>query len=328
MSNSVLVTGGAGYIGSHVVRALLDAGRTIAVVDNLSSGTRDFIPDGVAFLEANIADSTAVRAFIRDQGCTSVIHLAGFVNVEESTRDPLGYYDNNTCASRSLIESCTAEGIEHFIFSSSAAVYGNPDSMQVSEDIEARPISPYGWSKLMTEIMLRDACQITPMKAISLRYFNVAGADPDGRCGMITKNATHLIKVLAETALGVRPTFTMFGDDYDTTDGTCIRDFIHVSDLAAVHVAALDYLGGGGDSQTLNCGYGQGFSVRQVADTMERAFGAPVNVEIGPRRAGDIVAMVADVTQMKDLLDWTPRHNDLDEIVRSSLNWERRWRNL
>jgi len=323
MSHKILVTGGAGYIGSHIVHALLDAGRLPVVIDNLSTGTRAFVPDNVPFLEADIIDAHKVEAFIREQSCTSVIHLAGSINVEESTQDPLGYYYNNTCASHALIRSCVAQGIKHFIFSSSAAVYGNPDDMQVSEVSQTNPISPYGWSKLMTEKMLEDVCKVEEMNSISLRYFNVAGADPKGRCGMMTKNATHLIKALCETALGLRPSFSIFGDDYDTPDGTCIRDFIHVSDLADAHVAALNYLGAGHGSETINCGYGAGFSVRQVVDTAEQVNGDAINTQVDPRRSGDIVSMVADVTKMRACLDWAPRHNDLGKIIQSSLDWER-----
>lgn len=324
MSETILVTGGAGYIGSHVVHALLDDGRRPVVVDDLSTGHRDFVPADVPFLRANVADGARVRAFMGGQGCRSVVHLAGSVNVEESTRDPLGYYENNVCASRALIESCVAEGIEAFIFSSSAAVYGNPEREVVSETDPVQPVSPYGWSKLMTERMLADACEAHSMRAVSLRYFNVAGADPKGRCGLAAENATHLIKVLCEAAVGVRPDFTVFGDDYDTPDGTCIRDFIHVSDLAGLHVAALDYLLDGHPGDTFNCGYGHGFSVRQVIDVLQRLSDAPIAVRTGPRRAGDIVALVADTRKLHASIDFHPAYDNLDEIVASALDWERR----
>ncbi|PCI42137.1 MAG: UDP-glucose 4-epimerase GalE [Rhodospirillaceae bacterium] len=324
MSDTVLVTGGAGYIGSHVIHALLDAQYVPVVIDNLSSGVRDFVPDSVPFLVSNINESSRVQDFIKQHSCTSVIHLAGFVSVEESVKDPIGYFNNNTCSSLSLIESCVAENIKHFIFSSSASVYGNPSQVQVPETIATNPISPYGWSKLMTEKMLEGVCAVEPMNAIALRYFNVAGADPDGRCGMMTKNATHLIKVLCETALGKRPQFTIFGTDYDTPDGTCIRDFIHVSDLADIHVAALDVLQKGHSGGTMNCGYGHGFSVQEVVDTVESLHGAPINIERGKRRDGDIVALIADVTKMQAELGWSPRHDDLNKIVETSLKWESR----
>ncbi len=328
MTNPILVTGGAGYIGSHVVNALVDKGRPVAVIDNLSSGSLDFLPKGVSFLQSDISDGPAVRDFMNKQRCSSVIHMAGFVSVEESVSNPLAYYQNNTCASRSFIESCVATGVEHFVFSSSAAVYGNPEKMTVSEEMPTAPVSPYGWSKLMTEVMLSDVCQVSPMTAVSLRYFNVAGADRKGRCGMITKNATHLIKVMSEVALEIRPEIVVFGDDYDTPDGTCIRDFIHVSDLADIHIAALGYLSDGGESAILNCGYGEGYSVRQVVDAMEEVLGKSLNVKVGPRRAGDVVGMVADTTKMKKKLSWSPKYDGLLEIVESSLNWEWRLRGM
>lgn len=324
ITGNVLVAGGAGYIGSHVVHALLDAGRTPVVVDDLSTGRRNLVPDSVSFLKADIADVPRVQAFIRDHSCVSAIHLAGSINVEESIRDPLKYYRNNTCASRAFIESCRNAGVEHFIFSSSAAVYGEPDSAPVNETAKTSPISPYGWSKLMTERMLQDICDAGVLRAVSLRYFNVAGADPQGRSGMTVENSTNLIKALCEAALGVRPSFSIFGDDYDTSDGTCIRDFIHVSDLARIHLAALDYLIAGHPSEIVNCGYGHGYSVRQVVDAVEAALGKSMNVQVGPRREGDIVTMVADITKMAGLFDWSPRHDDLAGIVASSLAWERR----
>ena len=323
MSETVLVTGGAGYIGSHVVHALMDTGRKPVIIDNLSTGMRDLVPDSIPFLVANINGSDQVRSFMHDHRCCSVIHLAGSVNVEESVNDPLGYFDNNTCASHAFLESCIALSIKHFIFSSTAAVYGNPDQVQVSETVQANPVSPYGWSKLMTEKMLESICNINPMNAISLRYFNVAGADPEGRCGMITQNATHLIKVLCETALGEKPMFTIYGDDYDTPDGTCIRDFIHVSDLASIHIAALNYLHKGQPGGVINCGYGRGFSVKQVVETVQRVYGSKINIQSGSRRDGDIVSLIADVSKMNEQLDWQPCHDDLDKIVETALAWER-----
>ena len=322
MSDKVLVTGGAGYIGSHVVYALIDAGYTPVIIDNLSTGRRDFVPDHVPFLVANINEHEKVVAFMKEHGCTSVIHLAGSVSVEESVQKPMWYFDNNTITSHSLIKSCNVMGINNFIFSSTAAVYGNPDQIQVSETIPTNPVSPYGWSKLMTEKMLESVCAVQPMNAISLRYFNVAGADPEGRCGMVTQNASHLIKVLCETALGKRPKFMIFGNDYDTADGTCIRDFIHVSDLAAAHIAALRYLDNGQPGGVINCGYGQGYSVKEVVETVQRIHGLSINLEIAPRRDGDIAALVADVTKMRTCLNWKPRYDNLDKIVETSLAWE------
>lgn len=326
MPHKILVTGGAGYIGSHVVHALLDKGLSPIVLDNLSTGIRDFLPRDVPFVETNISDVNAVRGFLRKHACDSVIHLAGSVSVEESVHKPLRYYENNTCASHAFIKSCVAENVQNFIFSSSAAVYGNPGETIVSEDAQPNPVSPYGWSKLMTEKMLEGVCAVTPMNAISLRYFNVAGADTKGRCGMVAKNATHLIKALCETAVGTRPLFTIFGDDYDTPDGTCIRDFIHVNDLAEIHVAALEHLKKARVTRSLNCGYGHGFSVQQVVDTVLRLNAGPVNIKTGPRREGDIVALVADISNMRKYLNWEPLHDDLDTIVSSSLEWERRLR--
>lgn len=321
-NGSVLVTGGAGYIGSHVVHALHEGGIPVAVVDNMSTGVRAFVPSDIPFLVADVADHKAVKSFITDHNCRQVIHLAGSVSVEESIKNPLKYYRNNTAASMALIEACIESEVERFVFSSSAAVYGNPNEMHVREDMTPRPISPYGRSKLMTEQMLEDVSKSHGIKFAALRYFNVAGADPQGRCGLVTENSTHLIKVLSETALGARDTFIIYGDDYDTPDGTCIRDYIHVSDLAQAHLAAMNYLSEG-ESSIINLGYGHGYSVREVVDAFEGILGTRLDVMVGPRREGDIVGMIADVTNMRKCLDWIPKHDDLHEIIATSLQWER-----
>ncbi len=324
LENTVLVTGGAGYIGSHVCLSLLDAGWGVVVVDDLSTGNRDLVPDGAVFIEGDIGDRETAAGALADHRCRAVMHFAGSTIVPESVAEPLKYYRNNTCASRTLLDACVAAGVEGFIFSSTAAVYGNPETLPVDEDAELRPITPYGTSKLMTEWMLRDVSAATSMRTVALRYFNVAGADPGGRSGQSTPNATHLIKVACETACGKRDTMTIFGDDYDTPDGTCIRDFIHVTDLADAHVAGLNYLMGGGASAVMNCGYGRGFSVRQVIDTVEEVSGRPLPVTVGPRRTGDIAQIFAVTNRVREALDWTPRLDDLRTIVASAYAWESR----
>lgn len=325
MTECVLVTGGAGYIGSHVAWALLDAGSRVVVVDNLSTGQRDLVPRGAAFVHGDVGEAGIVDSVLREHRCAAVMHFAGSAVVPESVSDPLKYYLNNTAHSRTLLETCLRAGVYRFIFSSSAAVYGTPDDdPMVHEDSPTRPINPYGWSKLMTEWMLRDAAAASDLRYVALRYFNVAGADPLGRTGQATPHATHLIKVACETALGLRPQITVFGDDYDTSDGTCVRDFIHVADLAAAHVAALDHLMRGGDSLTLNCGYGHGFSVREVLDMVTRVSGRPLPVAIGRRRPGDPPALIADSARIRRKFGWRPRLDALEVIVRSALTWERK----
>ncbi len=325
MTKCVLVTGGAGYIGSHVAWALLDAGLRVVVVDNLSTGRRDLVPRGAAFVYGEVGDPQTVRDVLREHHCDAVMHFAGSTVVPDSVSDPLRYYLNNTAHSRTLLETCLSTGIHRFIFSSSAAVYGTPDDdPMVREDSPTRPINPYGWSKLMTEWMLRDTAAASDLRYVALRYFNVAGADPLGRSGQATPQATHLIKVACETALGLRPHITVFGDDYDTSDGTCVRDFIHVSDLAAAHVAALDHLMRGGDSLTLNCGYGHGYSVREVLDTVARVSGQPLAVITGLRRPGDPPALIADSARIRRRFGWRPKLDALDTIVGSALEWERK----
>src|SRR5215471_11180416 len=277
---TVLVTGGAGYIGSHMVHALVDAGEPVVVLDNLSTGFDWALPKGVPLIVADVGDHSRVAALIAEHRVDAVIHFAASIVVPDSVRDPLGYYRNNTVNSRALIETAVEGGVRHFIFSSTAAVYGNPESVPAREDDPTVPTSPYGSSKLMTEIMLRDAGAAHGLRHMILRYFNVAGADPLGRTGHSTKGATHLIKVAVETALGLRPKVDVFGTDYPTPDGTCIRDYIHVSDLVAAHGDALAYLRAGGASTTLNCGYGPGFSVLEVIDTVKRVPGVEFKVEL------------------------------------------------
>ena len=319
---SVLITGGAGYIGSHAARAFLAAGYGVVVLDNLSTGFRGLVPEGATLIEGDAGDRALVSGLLRDQGIGAVIHFAGSIVVPESIADPLKYYRNNTGVSRDLIEACVAAGVERFIFSSTAAVYGEPDQVPIAESAPPQPISPYGTSKLMTEWVLRDVAATGALKYVALRYFNVAGADPAGESGQASRDATHLIKVACELATGKRAGMTIFGSDYDTADGTCVRDYIHVSDLAAAHVAALRHLEGRGGSLVLNCGYGHGYSVRQVLDALERLLGRALPIEQGERRPGDPAALVADVSAIHRQLDWAPQHDDLDTILRTALAWE------
>lgn len=319
---TVLVTGGAGYIGSHMVLALLDAGESVVVLDNLSTGFRAAVPAAANLVVGDVGDQDLVRAVIRKYGIDAIVHFAGSIVVPESVADPLGYYHNNTVKSRALIEVAVAAGIKHFIFSSTAAVYGNPAQNPVSETAQPAPMSPYGWSKLMTEIMLADASRAHDFRYIALRYFNVAGADPQGRSGQSTPRATHLIKVACETALGQRGHMEVFGTDYPTADGTCIRDYIHVTDLIHAHVAALAHLRAGGNSDVFNCGYSRGFSVLEVIDAVKRVSGSSFEVRLSPRRAGDPAAIVAGSDKIREALGWVPRHDNLDEIVAHALGWE------
>ncbi|HZP76239.1 MAG TPA: UDP-glucose 4-epimerase GalE [Pseudolabrys sp.] len=321
---TVLVTGGAGYIGSHMVHALADRGERVVVLDNLSTGFRKAIPDSVPLYVGDAGDQALAGSLLRKYSVRAVIHFAGSIVVPESVANPLKYYLNNTGNSRSLIAAAVEAGVENFIFSSTAAVYGNPASVPVSEDAPTAPVSPYGWSKLMTEVMLRDTGHAHGLRAVVLRYFNVAGADPKLRTGQSTPQATHLIKLAAQTALGLRPQLQLFGTDYPTRDGTCIRDYIHVSDLARAHCAALDYLRSGGSSATFNCGYGHGFTVREVIDAIERVSGRTLTVEVCGRRDGDPMSLVADVRHIRSTLDWTPAYDDLDTIVAHALAWELR----
>jgi UDP-glucose 4-epimerase len=319
---AVLVTGGAGFIGSHMVLALLDAGERVVVLDNLSTGFRWAVPSAATLVVGDVGDQDLVRTVIRKYGIKAIVHFAGSIVVPESVADPLGYYNNNTVKSRALMEAAVATGIQHFIFSSTAAVYGNPLENPVSETATPAPMSPYGWSKLMTEVMLADAARAHDFRYVALRYFNVAGADPKGRSGQSTPRATHLIKVACETALGQRGHMEVFGTDYPTHDGTCVRDYIHVTDLIRAHVAALDYLRTGGKSDVFNCGYSKGFSVLDVIDAVKRVSGVNFDVRLSPRRPGDPAAIVAGSQKIRDALGWEPRHDDLDEIVGHALAWE------
>jgi len=320
---AILVTGGAGYIGSQMALELVDAGESVVVLDNLSTGHRWAVAEGVPLVVGETGDQPLVTQLIRDHGIDAIIHFAASIVVPDSVRDPLGYYRNNTVNSRALIECAVNGGVRHFIFSSTAAVYGNPAAIPVPEDAATAPISPYGWSKLMTEIMLRDTSRAHDLAHVSLRYFNVAGADPRGRAGQSSANATHLIKVAAEAALGLRGKLDVFGTDYPTPDGTCIRDYIHVSDLARAHSDALRYLRSGGSSLTLNCGYGHGFSVLEVIDTVKRVSGVNFKVEYAPRREGDPARIVAGSESARATLGWRPRFDDLPTIVTHALDWER-----
>ena len=321
---SILVTGGAGYIGSHMVLELLDTGEQPVVLDNLSTGFRWAVPPAVPLIVGDCGDQEQVRALMRKHDVDAIIHCAGSIVVPDSIADPLGYYLNNTVKSRALIEAAIAAGIRHFIFSSTAAVYGTPSTSPVAEDAPTAPISPYGSSKLMTEIMLADAARAHDLRYVTLRYFNVAGADPQGRAGQSTPRATHLIKVACETAVGARPYIEVFGTDYPTRDGTCVRDYIHVSDLAAAHSAALRHLRAGGASDIFNCGYSAGYSVLEVIEAVKRASGRSFEVRVGGRRAGDPASLVAQSAKIRSALGWQPRFDDLDRIVAHAYAWEQR----
>jgi UDP-glucose 4-epimerase len=325
MTVPVLVTGGAGYIGSHAVLALLDAGWPVAVIDNLTTGFRFAVPDGVAFYEGDIEDGELLARIFAEQGTQGIMHFAGSIIVPESVEDPLKYFHNNTVKSRALIAAAVRAGVPHFIFSSTAATYGMPEVSPVTEDSPKRPINPYGWSKLMTEQMLVDTTAAHPLNYCALRYFNVAGADPQGRSGQSTAGATHLIKVAVEAALGKRANVSVFGTDYDTPDGTGVRDYIHVSDLAAAHVLALEALIAQPErSLTMNCGYGRGFSVLEVLNAVDRVTNLKIERVMGPRRAGDPDSLISDPSRIQATLPWQPRHADLDEIVGHALAWERK----
>jgi UDP-glucose 4-epimerase len=321
----VLVTGGAGYIGSHAVLALKDAGWPVAVIDNLTTGFRFAIPDGVPLYQGDIEDEDLLARIFAEQGTRAVMHFAGSIVVPESVENPLKYYHNNTAKSRSLIAAAVAAGVPHFIFSSTAATYGEPETSPVAETCPQLPINPYGMSKLMTEVMLADTAKAHPINYCALRYFNVAGADPQARSGQSTAGATHLIKVAVEAALGKRSHVGVFGSDFATPDGTGVRDYIHVSDLAAAHVLALEALiAAPHASLTMNCGYGRGFSVLEVLDAVDRVTNLKLDRRMEPRRAGDAAALVSDNRLIKATLPWEPQYADLDVIVGHALAWERR----
>jgi UDP-glucose 4-epimerase len=321
----ILVTGGAGYIGGHTVLALLDRGEIPIILDDLSTGDRASVPPGMPFVVGDVADMELVTTIIQKHSVDTVLHFAAKIIVSESVDDPLSYYLSNTVKTRALLEAAVKGNVRRFVFSSTAAVYGNPIETPVSEEAVTAPLSPYGMSKLMSEQMLRDAGIAYGLDYVILRYFNVAGADQNGRFGQSTPGATHLIKVALETALGRRSHMSIYGDDYPTRDGTCVRDFVHVSDLANAHLAALDHLRRGGESRTLNCGYGRGYSVKEVVDTVKKVAGVGFDVHVASRRAGDPVSIVANSDELKRL-GWEPKLDNLVTIVRHAYNWEKNLR--
>ena len=324
MKNGILVTGGAGYIGSHVVKQLGEAGfENIVILDNLSKGFRDSVLHG-ELVVGDTGDKELVSKILNDYNITSVMHFAAHTIVPESVSNPLKYYGNNTCNSRNLLECCQNAGVKNFIFSSTAAVYGIPDEVPVTEDAPKQPINAYGTSKLMTEWMLSDLAHASDMRYVVLRYFNVAGCDPKARIGQSTPEATLLTKVAVEAAVGIRDKVFIFGTDYPTPDGTGVRDYIHVEDLASAHLKALDYLENNGESVTLNCGYGHGYSVREVLQAVEKAHGSPLNIVEEPRRAGDPPSLIAKADKVKELLNWEPKYDNLDTIVTTALEWEKK----
>jgi UDP-glucose 4-epimerase len=322
-NNSILVTGGAGYIGSHVVLQLRDAGEHVVVLDNLSTGFESAVI-GAELVVGDTGDHALVSHILSEHRVDAVMHFAAHTIVPESVSDPLKYYRNNTCNTRNLLQACHDNGVKRFIFSSTAAVYGIPAGPSAGEDSPLVPINPYGLSKLMSEWMLRDLAAAGELRYVALRYFNVAGADPEGRIGQSTPKATHLIKVACEHAVGKREEVAIFGTDYPTPDGSGVRDYIHVDDLAAAHILALNYLEQGGASQILNCGYGHGYSVREVLDSVQRVSGVKLNIREEPRRAGDPPALIAKADRIRGVLGWQPRHDDLDFIVKTALAWEKR----
>ena len=327
---NILVTGGAGYIGSHTVKQLVDAGHHVVVLDNFYSGHRWAVDPAAVLVEGDIADTKCVDQVLKEHNIDSVVHFAGYIVVPESVSDPFKYYENNVVGSLRLIEVCERNNVSRFVFSSSAAVYGLPDGQQVSEDTPLKPINPYGNSKLITEMTLNDVAAAyqsknTPFNFVALRYFNAAGAQTAGNLGQATPEATHLIKVACEAATGKRAQMKIFGTDYDTPDGTCVRDYIHVEDLASAHLGALDYLADGGDSIRLNCGYGQGYSVKEVVAMVKKVSSVDFDVIEADRRPGDPPSLIADNTQIKNLLGWTPKNDDLELICRTAFNWEKHW---
>jgi UDP-glucose 4-epimerase len=320
---SVLVTGGAGYIGSHMVLALIDAGQEVVVLDNLTTGFEWMVPPSAHFIQGDCGDEALVAGIIKHHGVEAIAHFAGSIVVPDSITDPLGYYLNNTVKSRSLISAAVTNGVKQFLFSSTAAVYGNATEVPIMESTALDPVSPYGTSKLMTELMLRDVAAAHPFNYVVLRYFNVAGADPFGRSGQSSRRATHLIKVATQAALHERSHIDIYGTDYPTPDGTCLRDYIHVSDLADAHLLALDYLRDNGGSLALNCGYGKGYSVLEVIEAVKKVSGVDFETRLAPRRAGDPSTLIAGATKIRDLLGWVPKHDDLERIIAHALAWER-----
>jgi UDP-glucose 4-epimerase len=321
---TLLVTGGAGYIGSHMVLELLSRGEKVIVLDNLSTGFDWVVPEGVKLFIGETGNQSLVSAIIKAHEVESIIHFAASIVVPDSVSDPLSYYLNNTVNSRAMIESAVKGGVKNIIFSSTAAVYGTPDNAMISEQDRMNPESPYGMSKLMTEVMLRHASEAHGLKHVILRYFNVAGADPQLRTGQSSERATHLIKVAAEAVTGKRESMSIFGTDYNTPDGTCLRDYIHVSDLVKAHSAGLDYLRQNGANGTFNCGYGKGYSVLEVIDMVKKVSGKAFPVKVEGRRAGDPASLVANNTLIRRTLNWTPQYNDLEKIVSDALNWEQK----
>jgi UDP-glucose 4-epimerase len=321
---SILVTGGAGYIGSHMVYALTDAGQDVVVLDNLTTGLRGLVSEDAQFIEGNAGDTALVGRIVAEHRVDAIIHFAGSIVVPDSVADPLSYYANNTVVARNLIEAAVKGGVKNFIFSSTATVYAGESPDPLSESLPTGPVSPYGRSKLMTEWMLEDSARAYDLRYVALRYFNVAGADARGRTGQSSPRATHLIKRASQVALGRVPHLDIFGTDYPTADGTGVRDYIHVSDLVDAHMRALTYLREGGSASVMNCGYGHGASVREVIASVERVVGRPLPVKESPRRAGDPAWLVADAGKIREVLGWQPRHDNLDEIVRTAYAWERR----
>ena len=324
---AVLVTGGAGYIGSHMVLALVDAGETAVVLDDLSTGFKKAVHPKAKLVVGDVSDEKLVASIMKENKIDAVIHFAAKIVVPDSVADPLGYYLANTVKTRALLAAVTGAGVKHFVFSSTAAVYGNPEENPVSEDAKLSPMSPYGTSKLISEWMLRDVSAAYDFHYVALRYFNVAGADPEGRAGQSTKGATHLIKVACETAVGERNRMSVFGTDYPTPDGTCVRDYIHVSDLVAAHLAALKHLRASGENLVLNCGYGRGYSVLEVIETVKRVSHKDFPVEMSPRRPGDPAAIVARADKIRAKLGWQPKLDDLSKIVTHALAWETKLKN-
>ena len=317
---TILITGIGGYIGSHVALAFLDAGYDVAGIDNFVTGFEKLVPDNAKFTEGDFSDKTLLSTIFEEHDIKAIVHMAASTVVPESVEYPLKYYENNTLKSHALIEQAVQHKIPKFIFSSTAAVYGVPDNGLATEGGQYTPINPYGWSKAMVERILKDTCAAHPLAHINLRYFNVAGADPNGRSGQMSKNATHLIKVACEAACGKRDKVFVFGNNYPTPDGTCIRDYIHVSDLASAHVKAYEAMTRGVANETVNCGYGHGYSVRQVLDTVRMQ--KEITVEDAPRRQGDPPSLIADNTRIKKLFDWSPEYDDLAAIIRHALRWE------